>query len=419
MASYEYSTALQSNLNWGESFRMAVKAPAIADRIFKTWDDANEYIHDKFNSAIAGLVLSVIEDDINKNGSYFIDSIARTEGYVDDFGNVYHAGEKELVMVRLASFGGDRHVNWTEEDPTSDTYIKNKPHHTDTTKNKISVVRRADMVNGQFFTDRTEVVSDDEIVYMLRDGAEYTLYGYGKHVPYVLIVWTEGVNQFPSIADANDKYKDVEISGWPEYLRIGNPLTYTYHKLSYSTYKIGINTDNKSIIKTGGFISVHSPEVRIRSYHTLEDDGRIIYCKIKQNSKYEYVYMEVDKSEYEYTGVDGEQHDKVQFNEVDALDDVVSRDSYLFVHTTSDDKFYRRCDLVLSSIINEKTGTEIVYTHEMDDKLFFVDGRTYQIIKNLNGEKYLAQKIVFNDDSIVDTLESFEKMIYLNDMGTY
>ena len=117
--------------------------------------------------------------------------------------------------------------------------------------------------------------------------------------------------------------------------------------------------------------------------------------------------------------MDGEQYDKVQFNEVDTLDDVVSRDSYLFVHTTSDDKFYRRCDLVLSSIINEKTGTEIVYTHEMDDKLFFVDGRTYQIIKNLNGEKYLAQKIVFNDDSIVDTLESFEKMIYLNDMGTY
>lgn len=112
MASYEHTTTFQSNLNWGETFKMTVKAPAIADRIFKTWDDANKYIHDRGNSAIAGLNLSVI-DDSDRNGVYFIDSIRRSEGYVDDFGNVYHAGEKELVMVQLASGGGGGKFNYS------------------------------------------------------------------------------------------------------------------------------------------------------------------------------------------------------------------------------------------------------------------------------------------------------------------
>lgn len=418
MASYEYSTALQSNLNWGESFRMAIKAPAIADRIFETWDNANEYIHDKFNSAIGGLNLSVINDG-DKNGTYFIDSIARTEGYVDAYGNVYTAGEKELVMVRLTMLGGEWHINWTEQDPNSDMYVKNKPHHTDTTENKISIVRRADMVDGQFFTDRTELVSDDDIVYFLRDGAEYTLYGVGNNIPYALITWTDDVNQFPSIEDANEKYRETEISGWPEYIRIGTPLTYVYYKLSYHKYKVGINTDGKSIVKTGGFISVNSPEVKIQAYPTLEDDSRIIYCKIKTNCVYDYGYVEVNKADYEYTGVDGEQHDKVPFKDLENLDTNVSNKSYLFVHTTSDDKYYRRYDLLLDSIKNVETGTEIVYSPELDDVLFFIDGKNYQIIKNRYNDKLLTQKIVFNDDSIIETLEMFEKMIYLNDMGTY
>ena len=418
MASYEYSTALQSNLNWGESFRMAVKAPAIADRIFETYDNANEYIHDKFNSAIAGLNLSVI-DDGEKNGTYFIDSIARTEGYVDDYGNVYTAGEKELVMVRLTSLGGDRHINWTEQDPTSDTYVKNKPHYTDNTQNKISIVRRADMVDGQFYTDRTELVSDDDIVYFLRDGAEYTLYGVGNKVPYVLITWTDDVNQFPSIEDANAKYREVDISEWPELIRIGTPLTYVYYKLSYHNYKVGIHTDGETIVKTGGFISVNSPKVKIRAYSTLEDDGRIIYCKLKTNCVYEYGYVEVNKSDYEYTDVDGQHHDKVPFKDLERLDDVVTGKSYLFVHTTLDDKYYRRYDMAFSSIKNGETGTEIVYTQDLDDKLFFVDGKNYQIIKNRYNDKFLTLKTIFNDDSIINSLEMLEKMIYLNDMGTY
>lgn len=87
-ADYEHKTVMQSDINWGESFKMAVKAPAIADRIFRTYDNANAYIHDNYNSAIAGLVLTVI-DDGERNGVYFVDSVT-------------HDGQGELVLVKLS-----------------------------------------------------------------------------------------------------------------------------------------------------------------------------------------------------------------------------------------------------------------------------------------------------------------------------
>lgn len=59
----EYKTSQQSNINWGESFKPSVKAPMIADRIFLKRDDAENYIHDSSASAVAGLVLSVINDE--------------------------------------------------------------------------------------------------------------------------------------------------------------------------------------------------------------------------------------------------------------------------------------------------------------------------------------------------------------------
>lgn len=59
----EYKTSQQSNINWGESFKPSVKAPMIADRIFLKKEDAENYIHDSQASAVAGLVLSVINDE--------------------------------------------------------------------------------------------------------------------------------------------------------------------------------------------------------------------------------------------------------------------------------------------------------------------------------------------------------------------
>ena len=72
----EYKTEKQVNYGWGLSLNMTGKAPAIAKRIFETLADAQAYADDVNDSAIAGLQLSVINDnDPSKNGIYFVKSI--------------------------------------------------------------------------------------------------------------------------------------------------------------------------------------------------------------------------------------------------------------------------------------------------------------------------------------------------------
>lgn len=72
----EYKTTDQVNYGWGLTLNMTGKAPAVAKRIFQTYNDALAYIQDDNDSAIAGLRLSVIADSDNtKNGIYFVKSI--------------------------------------------------------------------------------------------------------------------------------------------------------------------------------------------------------------------------------------------------------------------------------------------------------------------------------------------------------
>lgn len=72
----EYKTEKQVDYGWGLTFKMTGKAPAIAQRIFETLSDAQAYADDVNDSAVAGLQLSVINDeDSSKNGVYFVKSI--------------------------------------------------------------------------------------------------------------------------------------------------------------------------------------------------------------------------------------------------------------------------------------------------------------------------------------------------------
>ena len=66
----------QVNYGWGLSLNMTGKYPAVAKRIFDTLADAQAFADDFNDSAIEGLVLSVVaDDDSTKNGVYFVQSI--------------------------------------------------------------------------------------------------------------------------------------------------------------------------------------------------------------------------------------------------------------------------------------------------------------------------------------------------------
>ena len=65
----------QNNYGWGLTLNMTGKAPAISKRIFDTLADAQAFADDYKDTAIEGLVLTVVADDEAKNGVYYIKSI--------------------------------------------------------------------------------------------------------------------------------------------------------------------------------------------------------------------------------------------------------------------------------------------------------------------------------------------------------
>ena len=98
----------QVNYGWGLSLNMTGKAPAVAKRIFNTYADALAYANDVNDSAIEGLVLSVVADtDITKNGLYFVKQVATlaVEEQQDEEGNVIVEGvdAKQAILVKIST----------------------------------------------------------------------------------------------------------------------------------------------------------------------------------------------------------------------------------------------------------------------------------------------------------------------------
>lgn len=74
---YLVDTANQSNLPWAQTFRMTVRVPAIANRIFDTKQHALDFVQDSTTtaSAIVGLILSVFDDEtFGNNGLWYVKS---------------------------------------------------------------------------------------------------------------------------------------------------------------------------------------------------------------------------------------------------------------------------------------------------------------------------------------------------------
>ena len=81
----------QINFGWGLTFNMTGKAPAISKRIFNTLADAEEYANDFNDSAVEGLLLSVVADNEQNNGVYFIQSIK------------HNAEDDNAILIKVGS----------------------------------------------------------------------------------------------------------------------------------------------------------------------------------------------------------------------------------------------------------------------------------------------------------------------------
>lgn len=116
----EYKTEAQVNYGWGLSLNMTGKAPAIAKRIFDTKADAQAFIDDANESAIAGLQLSVINDPTeSNNGIYFVKSVGNgtNSGVLDKTASVAtdvtKLTERVVSLETEHTIGGDDYDDGT------------------------------------------------------------------------------------------------------------------------------------------------------------------------------------------------------------------------------------------------------------------------------------------------------------------
>lgn len=87
----EFKVDNQVNVGWGLSLQMAGKTPAIAKRIFDTYANAKAFVDSTTDTALPGILVSVINDTDDNNGLYYVTKAA-------GFGGV-EAGAGELVKV--------------------------------------------------------------------------------------------------------------------------------------------------------------------------------------------------------------------------------------------------------------------------------------------------------------------------------
>lgn len=94
----------QVNYGWGLTLNMTGKAPAVAKRIFDTYADALAYANDANDSAIEGLVLSVVADtDAALNGVYFVQQVGVAAVEADEEKGIEAVDAIPAILVKLGS----------------------------------------------------------------------------------------------------------------------------------------------------------------------------------------------------------------------------------------------------------------------------------------------------------------------------
>ena len=120
---YTYKTPKQVNLPWGETFSMAKKAPAVANRIFTTLTDAQAYVDNINDSATEGIRITVLNDsEINNNGVYYVKSI----GDGENPGELVKIGRGDVAWFKGNGIEEDGTENYLKTAKVGDLYYHTK-----------------------------------------------------------------------------------------------------------------------------------------------------------------------------------------------------------------------------------------------------------------------------------------------------
>jgi hypothetical protein len=108
-------------LSWGFQLSLNKKGSPIAKRVFQTVSEMDEYLGDVYDSAIAGIIVTVVGDTPENNGAYLINSVPHLEN-----------PELQVERTKLATGATETIKLSIAEDSQDLAYIEdNKLHITD------------------------------------------------------------------------------------------------------------------------------------------------------------------------------------------------------------------------------------------------------------------------------------------------
>lgn len=219
----EYKTKFQSNLNWGETFRMVKKAPAVANRIFATLADATAYVNDLRDSATEGIRITVLSDSTeSNNGVYYVKSIGDGN---EVFGQLVKICRSEVAWFKGNAVNNDGDVFTLPNIQPGDMYLNT---------NTLDIFVHQDDGSWKKITNMTTTVINKDVPY-------YKLSVSSDVHPEFDETWVQGNADGTNIPTDYDSLNAGQVYLWTRFYDTendGNAARYTV-ALVYSTLNLG------------------------------------------------------------------------------------------------------------------------------------------------------------------------------------
>lgn len=106
-----------STTGWTSTFNPLKKGPVVGKRIWNTLADLYAYINDQKDSAIPGILVSVINDTEENNGAYLVKTVAGVNDSTEGTITKLSTGSTETIKITIA------------EDSKDLAYIENNQLH--------------------------------------------------------------------------------------------------------------------------------------------------------------------------------------------------------------------------------------------------------------------------------------------------
>lgn len=95
-------------LDWGFQINVNKKGNPIAKRIFSTVSEMDEYLGNIRDSAVAGIIVTVIEDNQENNGAYLVQQVPNLENRgLEVIRTKLSTGTTEIVPLSIAEDSQD------------------------------------------------------------------------------------------------------------------------------------------------------------------------------------------------------------------------------------------------------------------------------------------------------------------------